>query len=73
MIELQFPWSRPHCSKTMKFRAFYKFIKAKVNFQRERESTCVQVKRGPASLYNYFYIPMLDTLFAWGIGYTEVG
>jgi len=43
MIKLQFPWSPPCHNKTLKWWAFYEFIKAKVHFQREREDVCVCV------------------------------
>ena len=58
MIELQFPWSPPHHSKALKWQVFYKFIKVKVHFQRESVHAHAGIK--PASLYNCFYIPMLQ-------------
>lgn len=58
-IECQFPWPPLLRSKALKQWAIYKFIKAKITFS-EREKFC-----------NSFYIPMLDTLFVWGAGYTE--
>ena len=85
MIELQCPWSPPRLRKALKQPAFYKFIKVKVHFQRERERThvhacvCVPARVNKGAwltlhwLYNGFYIPMLDSLFAWGTCYIEVG
>lgn len=59
--------SPPCCNKTLERQVFYKFIKTKVHFQRERERTCPSLcKKRALLILKLFLYPHAQYLICMG-------